>query len=112
MGLTQVIVKKAMSPIVSHILFVAMLWANCVCMMTKLVVEHDSENEFTERTNPAKKAGRHLDLVYKDLYPSLLSSLFAIVESRHVLPLYASAASRQCTCSELPGLARQIAENY
>lgn len=111
-GFSQVIVKKTMSPTVSHILFLAVLRANCVCMMAKFVVEHHCESKFPEWTNPTKGAGLHLDLVYKDLYPSLLSSPRAMVESRNVFPPYASAASWQCTRSELPRLARQIAENY
>lgn len=104
--------KKTKSPIVSYILFLAVLRANCVCMTAKFVVEHYSESEFTDWTNLIKRAGRHLDLVYKDLYPSLLSSPFPMVESPHVCPFYASAASRQCTRSDLPRLARQIAEDH
>lgn len=106
------IVERTMSPIVSHILFFAELRANCVCMMAEFVIEHDSENEFTNRTNPTEKAGRQLYLVYKNLYPSLLSPPLATIESRHVRPFYASATSRQCACSELPKLTRQITENY
>ena len=85
--------RQTNAPTVSHILFLAILRVNCVCMMAQLVVEHFSENEFTERTNPTERARRHFDLVYKDLYPSLLSSPFVMVESRHVFPLYAPSPS-------------------
>jgi hypothetical protein len=81
-------------------------------MVAQFMVEHFSEEQISEWTNPAKKARRNFDLVYKDLYPSLLSSPCGMVESRHVFPRYASAALRQCTCSDPPRLTRQVAENH